>query len=113
MVTKNRLFTLSRPKPIASEWFVLIDLSDWLGTEEISSVTFSAKRKANGTNATSEVINSTNSTNTTTVIKPFIKGGKSGETYVVTMKVTTNGSPASVEEFYLEFRVSDNIPNIG
>jgi len=111
MATK-RLFVLSRPKPSYSEWLVQIDLTNWLGGEEISSVAFSAKIKRNGVNVTSTVLNSSNNTYTTVLLKPFIRGGNHGETYVVTMKVVTNATPASKEEFYLEFTVNDNIPDI-
>ena len=107
----DRLFTLANPKPSASEGFVNIGLTTWLGTEEISSVTFTAQNFETKQSETAIVIDTTKCTNTSTIIKPFIQAGTDGETYLVTMAVTTNGSPATIEIFYLKFKIDDNIPD--
>jgi len=108
----DRLFELISPKPSYSEGFINIGLTTWLETEEISTVTFTAQNFKTKQNETANVIDTTRCTNTTTILKPFIKGGVHGETYIVTMKVTTNASPATKEEFYLKFTIDDNISKL-
>ena len=109
----KRLFTLTDPKPIYAEWLVSIDLTTWLGTEEISAVTYVAEDKKTRKVMTSTVLDTTKCTNTATVVKPFIQAGASGATYIVTMKVTTDSNPVSKDEIYLRWSVDDNIPGIG
>jgi len=106
----DRLFTLASPKPSYAEGLVNIGLTKWLGSEEIASVAFTAQNFLTKQNETTNVIDTTKCTYTTTIVKPFIQGGVHGETYLVTMKVTTNGSPTTKEAFYLKFMVNDNIP---
>lgn len=107
----KRLFILSNDKPIYSEFFISIDITKWLGSEDIASVTFTAKNFETKQVETTIVIDTTKCTNTTKVLKPFIKAGIDGETYLVTMQVVTNGDPtASKEEFFLKFKINDNIP---
>jgi len=108
----KRLFVLSDSKPIYSKFFVSIDLTKWIGSESINSVSFTAKDFVTKQVATSSVIDTTKCTYTTKILKPFIQAGDDGETYLVTMRVITNGITASYEEFYLKFTVNDNIPNI-
>lgn len=108
----DRLYTLSDSKPIYAKFFVEIDLTKWLGTEDISSVIFTAKNFETKQVATTTVIDTSKCTNSTKVLKPFIQAGTDGETYLVTMQVTTNGNPASLEEFYLKFKINDNISGI-
>jgi len=105
----DRLFTLVNPKPSYAEGFVDIGLTKWLGSEEISSVTFTAQNFETKQIETSNVIDTAKCTYTATIVKPYIKGGIHGETYLVKMVITTNGSPASVLSIYLKFKVDDNI----
>lgn len=110
----NRVFILPENKSIYSEFFIAIDITKWLGTEDIASVTFTAKNFETKQVATTTVIDTTKCTNTTKVLKPFIQAGTDGETYLVTMQVITNGNPvASKEEFYLKFTVGDNKFTVG
>ena len=109
----KRLFTITDPKPIYAEWLVSIDLTRWLGTEEIDSVTYTAKDIKTNKTVTSTVLDTTKCTNTATVVKPFIQSGTSGATYIVKMQVTTDSSPVSKDEFYLKFSIDNNIPRIG
>ena len=109
----KRLFTIADPKPIYAEWLVSIDLTKWLGTENISSVTYTAKDIKTRKTVTSTVLDTTKCANTTTVVKPFIQAGSDGATYVITMQVYTNSNPVSRDEFFLVFSVNDNIPGIG
>ena len=112
MIEPERLFTIEKPKPSSAQWFVDILITKWLNGANISSVDFSAKNFNTGESA-SNVIDSTKCTYTDKTIRPFIQEGTNKETYVVTMKVTTNETPASKDEFYLKFSVNDNIPGIG
>ena len=108
----ERLFTLASPKPSYSAGFVHIGLTKWLGTESIDSVTFTAMNFETKQNVTSTVIDTAKCAYTATILRPFIQAGTDGETYIVTMKVGTNGSPATKEVFYLKFTVNDNIPKL-
>jgi len=99
----QRLVVIPDPKPIYSEWFVEVDLSNWLAGENIQTVVFSAKKLSDGTDATTEVLDVSKNTNTTSVIKPFIRGGTSGEWYIVTLQVETDAG--SKDEFYIKFQV--------
>ena len=108
----TRHFNLSKPKPSTSEWLVEIDLTSWLGTEEIDSVVYTAINKSDGSDATAVVLDQANCTNTTTKIYPFVQGGVDKATYVVTCVVTTDGVPPSIESFYLEFDINDDIPGV-
>lgn len=109
----ERVYTITDPKPPDSEFFVEIDISEWLGTEEISSVVYTAKNMETGETVTSTVLDAANNTNTATIIKPWLQAGLSSAKYCITMKATSNGSPASVDEFYLIFSIDDNLAGIG
>jgi len=67
---------------------ITIDISDWLETDQIDSVAYSAVDE-NGDTATTTVLDSLKHTNTTTVIKPYIKGGTHEVTYTVKCVATT------------------------
>ena len=108
----TRRFVLSKSKPVFAEWYVSIDLTNWLNGEQISTVVFSAVRKDTGADATAAVLTAANCTYTSSVVKPFIKGGTDGVTYVAKMQVTSNASPASKDEFYLQFTIDDNIQDV-
>ena len=95
-------FVISDGKNHYAEWFASVDLTEWLGTEVISSVDFAASG-VGGTDASSAVLNSAKNTNTNTLIKPWIKGGVSGKTYVVYLRVTTD--TGSKEQFTITFKV--------
>lgn len=109
----NRILTIEDPKPPGSEFLVEIDITKWLDGENISDVSFSAKDMDTGKTVTSTVLNSNKNTFTNKIIKPFIQAGSSGARYCVTMQVTTSGTPAAVESWYLIFSIDDNIPEIG
>ena len=109
----TRRFVLSEAKPSFSEFYVEIDLTDWLNGEQIAGVVFTAQDRSDGSDVTSDVLNTDNCTYTTVKVYPFIKGGETTKIYVVTMQVTSNGVPASKDEFYLEFTVNDNIEKVG
>lgn len=81
------------------------DISSWLSTDQINSVTYSAYDEL-GASATTDVLNAAKHTNTTTVIKPWIKGGgTNNKQYTVQMQVTTLN--AEKRTFYIIFDVRD------
>lgn len=79
---------------------ITIDIATWLGTDEISSVAYSAVDQ-DGNNETSNVLDAAKHTNTNTVIKPYIKGGTDDEIYTVKCLVTTTGTDKKA--FYARF----------
>jgi len=109
----NRVFTITSKKPPSAEYLVEIDLTKWCDSEDILAVSYTAKNRRTKETVTSKVLDTSKCTNTSKVVKPFIRGGVDGETYVVTMKVETNSNPQSKDEFYLIFTVEDNLANIG
>ena len=109
----ERVFTIEDPKPVAAEFLVDIDLTTWLGTEDISTVGYVAKSMETGKDVTTTVLNASKNTNTAKVVQPFIQAGSDTASYCVIMTVTSDGTPAAVEVFYLIFSVDANIPQIG
>ena len=79
---------------------VTFDISDWLGSDTISSVAYSAV-DADGTDVSDDVLSAADHDNTNTVIKPYIKGGTDGVVYTVKMLVTTTGG--DIKAFYIKF----------
>ena len=106
----TRHFVLSKSKPSTSEFPVEIDLTSWVGTDTIASVAYSAVDKADGSDVSSTVIDAAQCANTTLMIYPFIQAGTDKAIYVVTCVVTTTAG--SIESFYLEFGINDDIPGI-
>lgn len=82
------------------EFQVTIDISDWLDTDQISSVVYSAV-DSDGADATTVVLDAAKHVNTTTVIKPYIKGGVTGTIYIIKCLMTT--SDGDDKAFYLKF----------
>jgi len=105
MIEGKRLFNLPQEKPAFSEWFVTVDISEWLGTEDISAVTFTAICENDGTDASAIVLDPAKNTYTGSYLKPFIQAGQPGYTYRVEMRVTT--TQGSKEVFYIRFDVAD------
>ena len=81
---------------------VTIDASDWLGSDTISSVVYTAV-DGDGVDAAATVLDAAKHTNTNTVIKPFIKGGEDGASYVVKCLVTSNAANADKKAFYIKW----------
>lgn len=92
-----RDFELPDSKPVFSKGPVEIDISTWLGDDTIASVGWAAATEA-GVDATSDVltVGSCSYDNDLGLIKPYIKAGTSGETYICTMQVTTTGGDQEV-----------------
>lgn len=84
------------------EHAISFDISTWLGTTEISSVAYSAVDEY-GDDATTDVLVSAKNSNTTTIIKPYIKGGTAGISYTVKCVITANNANASKKTFYVKW----------
>jgi hypothetical protein len=67
-------------------------------------VAFTAKDEA-GTDVTTTMLDAVKNAYTTTLIKPYIKGGTSGKRYFIIMQVDTNGD--SHREYVIELLVQD------
>jgi hypothetical protein len=91
-------FNFERPKAVFDAAFVEIDITDWLETETIDTVTFSAV-DSDGVDATATVIDDGLSGFNGALVLPYIKGGVDGERYNVLCQVET------VEGNYQEFRL--------
>jgi hypothetical protein len=102
----NKIFELDGMKDSTAEFAVEIDLSSWLGAETIDSVAYSARCLNDGTDVTDTVLDIGKHVNTTTTVKPWIRGGVSGNTYLI--KMITTGSVGSVEVFGIQFSVYDH-----
>ncbi|MCU0589849.1 MAG: hypothetical protein MUC33_01295 [Desulfobacterales bacterium] len=97
-------FVLQEVKASWEKFFVEIDAAAWLGSETISNVTFSAKDAA-GTDVSATLLDAAKNTFTTTLIKPYVRGGTSGTRYYVIMRVSTNGD--NHREYVIELLVHD------
>ena len=89
------------------EFQITFDISTWLGTDTISSVAYSAVDN-DGTDAAAAVLDADNHENTTTVIKPWIKGGTDATLYTVKMLVTTTAG--AVKAFYIKLYCEEKAP---
>jgi len=97
----ERVATIEVFKPPYDEWFVTIDLSTWLDDDTISAVAYTAVKDSDDSDATAAVLDAGENTNTTTLLKPYIKGGAAGENYTVVCRVdTANGDHG---EWYIKF----------
>jgi len=105
MIEGKRLFNLPDEKPAFSQWFATIDITDFLGTESIQTVTFIAIRENTGEDVSTVVLDQAKCTYSGALIKPFIRAGKPGATYLVEMRILT--VEGSQEVFFLRFDVAD------
>ena len=94
---------IEEPLGTTDEFQVTFTIATWLDTDAISSVAYSATDEL-GEDASSDVLDALKHANTTTVIKPYIKGGgTNNKQYTVKMIVTTTNSYIKV--FYIKFNV--------
>ena len=99
----RRKFKITDKLPTWDAYFVSIDLSTWLGTEEINACVFSAMDiTATAATANNVVMDPLKNTFTATLLKPWVRGGVAGRKYRITMKLTTDQT--SQGEFYLDFQ---------
>lgn len=77
------------PKPPWDRFFVSIDCSKWLDQDTIINAEFQAFDQ-NGNDVTSDIIDSVKSVHLDQGLKPYIKGGISGNVYTVVNKATTD-----------------------
>jgi hypothetical protein len=103
MIEGKRLFNLTEEKPAFSQWFVTVDITDFLGDETIQGVVFTAIREGTGENVSDVVLDQLKCTYTGGYLRPFIRGGQPGATYLVEMRVTT--IEGTQEVFWIRFDV--------
>lgn len=99
----KRLFTIEESKPAFSQWNVEIDISDFLDTDAIFDVDFTAVNKYDNSDASSIVLYAPKCIYTGVYLKPYVMGGVSGESYRIRMEVTTETGDKEV--FWLDFSV--------
>ena len=78
---------------------ITFDISAWLDSDTIASVVYTAV-DGDGTDATSDVLDVVSCEETTTVIKPYVLGGTTGEVYTIKCLVTT--TTGDVKAFYIK-----------
>ena len=100
-----RSFNLSSSKPPFAQWYVNIDISKWLDTEEIDSASFSAKRTDTGADVTSEIVDSQKSGWDESILRVWIMGGINKVPYKVIASVTTKNS--AKDQWSLSFKVEE------
>jgi len=88
----------------SDQFAIQIDISDWLGTDTISSVAYSATN-GNGSDVSTNVVDANKCTNTQTIIKPYIKGYLTGKEYTVKCLVTTSGGDKKA--WYVKFECKE------
>lgn len=98
---------IEQPLGSTDEFQISFDISSWLGTDEISSVAYSAVDER-GASATATALDALKHANTTAIIKPYIKGGAANnKRYTVKMIATT------VNVYKKAFYVKFSVRNIG
>ena len=105
MIEGKRMFNLPEEKPAYAQWFVVVDITDFLGDETINTVEYSAVKESTGEDASSIVLDQVKCTFTGAYIKPFIRAGTPGETYLVELRMETVEGTRDV--FWVRFDVID------
>jgi hypothetical protein len=91
MSNRPRLFFMEKAPQTA--YSVSIDISAWLVSETIQSLTCTAVDASTGADATAAILDTGKCTFSGGTLKPWIKGGTDGMVYLVTcLVVTTTGS---------------------
>ena len=96
-------------KPAFAAWPCPIDISRFLSGDSISSMDWFAA-KADGTDATADVLDAGKHTFTTTEIIPWIEAGEPGVTYIATGRVATSSGVKEI--FYLRWLVIASQPPV-
>lgn len=100
----SELFKFANTKTSFEHGHASIDISAWLKTETINTVTFSARNKS--TNVTdNSVLDLVKSTFSSVYLKPYIKAGVSGRQYRIYMHVDTHQESGG--DFFIDFEVKD------
>lgn len=104
----TRKFIITEKKPVFDEWFASLDLSTWLGTEQITDAAFKGYdiTSSTATEATG-ILDQDKCTFTTTTAKPWIQKGEDDCKYRVRIRVTTDAN--SQGEFYIDFKVANQV----
>jgi hypothetical protein len=99
-------FKIILPKHPSEEGYVDIDISKWLGTDTIKSVTYTAKT-LKGEDSTSVVLDNTLGTYIGHHLRPYIKSGANKVSYKLLALVECN-EVDDVGAFSVEFAVKIN-----
>ena len=105
MIEGKRMFNLPEEKPAYAQWFTTVDITDFLGDETINTVVFTAIDEDTGVDASATVLDQIKCTFTGAYIKPFIRAGTPGHTYLVEMRMETVEGTRDV--FWIRFDVID------
>jgi hypothetical protein len=100
---RPRLFFMEKAPQTA--YGVEIDIASWLGTETIQGVVWTAKDEETSADVSSTFLDSGKHAFTGAKIKPWIRAGTSGHTYLVTGVVTT--TVGSIDVFCVRVVVKD------
>lgn len=95
----RRLFTIIGKKPPIAEFPVSLDLSAYLGTQTILSVSYDATNLTTQTSAATSILDNSKSSNGTSIVKPWIRGGTPGNQYKVLAEVTINTTNSPKDRF--------------
>ena len=96
---------IDEPLGVDDEFQVTFDISAWLSTDEIISMVYSAIDET-GADATAAVLTLAKHSNTTSIIKPYIKGGGTDDKqYTVKLLPTTVNTYKKA--FYIKFNVNE------
>ncbi len=97
-------FVFDRAKANYDAAYVEIDITEWLESETIQAVTYSAV-DSSGADATAEVLDLLRSNYSGTLLLPYVKGGINLEQYTVLCRVDT--LEGNHQEFRLKFNVRE------
>lgn len=90
MIEGRRHFEIPEQKPAFAQWFVSIDISEWLVADTVQTVDFRATREDTGADATSVILDTAKCTHSGYYVKPYIRGGQPGVTYLIEVRIITN-----------------------
>ena len=102
---EKRYFEITEPKPVYSRFFATLDIRNWLGSETIQSVNFTAKERTTDEDDVSDVVldPDKNTYDAGGYLKPYVRAGVENTRYRITITVQTIES--SYEIFYIDFRI--------
>lgn len=105
MYDNKRYFQISLSKPTYAQWFVELDISQWVGSETLDTVNFSAKEKETGSDVSTVILDDVKCTYANNILKPFIRAGTDKIDYRITIECGTQ--EGSKEVFYIDFDVAN------
>ena len=100
----SELFKFANTKTSQEHGHASVDISAWLKTETINTVSFSARNRKTNT-IDNSVLDLVKSTFSGVYLKPYIQKGVSGQQYRVYMHVDTHQESGG--DFFIDFEVKD------